>query len=293
MNNKIGKVRLVYYSGTGGTRIVADCFANQLREQGTPVAIQRLKAGEPEAVGDFDLLMLIYAVYAFNAPEPVYDWIKTLPQQKEKKAVVISVSGGGEMSPNTACRNKAIRMLATKGFQIDYENMLVMPSNIAFATKAPLDKMLLDILPQKIGSIIDDINRGVVRRKTPHLIDRALASMGGLERFGGHVFGKHIRVSEACNGCEYCATNCPSGNIAMNEGKPTFDSKCFFCMNCLYSCPQKALSPGIGKMAVLKGGLNLDQLAAMPSVPPMTAEQLKTLAPGFAWIAVRKYISED
>jgi flavodoxin/ferredoxin len=290
---KMDKIRLVYYSGTGGTRMVADNFAKQFRDQGNTVTIQRLKAGEPEADGDYDLLVLLYAVYAFNAPEPVYEWIKRLPSQRGKPAVVISVSGGGEMSPNTACRGKAIRILEKKGFQVGYENMLVMPSNIAFATKAPLDKMLLDILPHKVSNIIDELNRGVVRRKSAHLLDRVLTAMGGLERFGGYVFGKKIRVSETCNGCGYCANNCPSGNIAMNEGRPTFNSKCFFCMNCLYGCPQYALSPGIGKFAVIKTGLDLDKLAAAPSVEKMSAAQLKSIAPGIAWTAVRKYIAEE
>jgi hypothetical protein len=64
-------------------------------------------------------------------------------------------------------------------------------------------------------------------------------------------------------------------------------------MNCLYSCPQQALRPGIGKFAALKTGLDLDKLAAAPSAEKMSAEQLKTIAPGIAWIAVRKYITED
>jgi len=293
MDNKFNKIRLVYYSGTGGTRIAAECFARQLRDLGQSVVLQRLKAGEPEATGDFDLLLVLYAVYAFNAPEPVYDWINRIPEEQGKPAAVISVSGGGEMSPNTACRVKTIKMLEKKGYQVMYENMLVMPSNIAIATKAPLDKMLLDILPQKVSHMIAEINRGKMRRTNPHLLDRALASMGHLERFGAHSFGKRIRVSESCNGCGLCAESCTSGNITMNAGNPTFDSKCFLCMNCFYTCPQKALRPGIGKMAVLKVGLDLDKLAGEPPAAPMTAEQLNAAAPGFAWSGVRKYISED
>jgi len=292
MRFKYDKIRLVYYTGTGGTRIVADDFARQLRERGASVTIQRLKANEPEQTGDYDCLLLMYAVYAFNAPEPVYAWLKNLSQHQGKPAAVISVSGGGEMSPNTACRSKAIKILEKKGYRVDYENMLVMPSNIAIATKAPLDKMLLDILPYKIDNIIDEIGSGVLRRKNPHGFDRALATMGGLERFGGHVFGKRIRVSAVCNGCGYCAESCPSGNITMYEGRPTFSSKCYFCMNCLYNCPRDALSPGIGKMAVLKTGLDFAKLAAAPSPPKMSAEQLKSLVPGIAWVAVRKYITE-
>jgi flavodoxin len=293
MQKRIDKIRLVYYSGTGGTKIVADNFAKQLSEQGVQVTVQRLKTGEPEVQGDFDLLLVVYAVYALNAPEPVYTWIKNLPAQQGKSAVVISVSGGGEMSPNTACRRKAIKRLEAKGYHVWYEQMLVMPSNIAIATKPPLDKLLLAVLPHKIDLIVDEMNRGVVRRTKPHLFDRALAAMGGIEQIGAHQFGKRIRVSDACNGCGLCADSCPSDNITMVDKRPCFGSSCYFCMNCLYCCPQKALRPGIGKFAMIKTGFDLESLAALPTTEIISAKQLKTLAPGLAWIAVRKYINED
>ena len=273
--------------------MVADNFAKQLRDQGFQVTVQRLKAGEPEAQGDFDLLLVVYAVYALNAPEPVYTWIKKLPAQQGKSAVVISVSGGGEMSPNTACRHKAIKMLEAKGYRVWYEQMLVMPSNIASATKAPLDKLLLTVLPHKIALIIDEMNRGVIRRTKPHLFDRALAAMGGMERIGAHQFGKRIKVLESCNSCGLCADSCPSGNIIMVNGRPSFGTKCFFCMNCLYCCPSKALRPGIGKFAMLKTGFDMEALACSPSTEILSAQQLKALAPGLAWSGVRKYINED
>lgn len=293
MGQKIDKIRLVYYSGTGGTRMVADSFARQLRNQGVQVTVQRLKAGEPEAEGDFDLLLVVYAVYALNAPEPVYTWINRLPVQQGKSAVVISVSGGGEMSPNTACRHKAIKMLEAKGYRVWYEHMLVMPSNIAIATSPPLDRLLLAVLPRKIALIIDEMNRGVVRRTKPHLFDRALAAMGSIEQIGAHQFGKRIRVSADCNSCGLCAASCPSGNITMVDKKPTFGTSCFFCMNCLYCCPRKALCPGFGKFAMLKDGFDLESLAASPTTELISAKQLKELAPGIAWIGVRKYINED
>lgn len=293
MSTKFEKVRLVYYSGTGGTRIVAESFARQLRAQGSEVTLQRLKAGEPEAEGNFDLLLVLYAVYALNAPEPVYAWLKKLPRHQGKPAAVISVSGGGEMSPNTACRYKAIKLLEDKGFHINYEQMLVMPSNIAIAAKPPLDKILLDILPRKVNLIIEEINRGVVRRTKPHVFDRAMAAMGGMERIGAHQFGKRIKVSTACNGCGLCAENCPSANIVMQDERPTFQTRCYFCMNCLYSCPQHALSPGIGKFAALKPGYDMDALAAAPAAEKISAEEIKKLAPGIVWSAVRKYITED
>jgi flavodoxin/Pyruvate/2-oxoacid:ferredoxin oxidoreductase delta subunit len=287
------KIRIVYYSGTGGTRMAAECFADILQKQGFMVTMQRLMVGEPEILGELQRLVLMFPVYAFNAPEPVLAWADNIAAQPGVRAAVISVSGGGEMCPNTACRRKTIKSLERKGFLVDYENMLVMPPNIAIAIKEPLDKMLLDILPQKVEAIVDQLQQDVIRRKKPLLLDRFLASMGILERLGAHVFGKRIRVLEQCNGCSHCAKNCPSGNITMKEGRPTFGKVCHLCLNCFYSCPKSALVPGIAKAAVLKDGYDLDALAKKPRQESLTPEQIKTLAPGVAWSGVRKYRTTD
>lgn len=287
---KYDRIRIVYYSGTGGTRMAATCLEKELTSGGALVTMQRLKAGEPQTTVGWDLLILLYAVYAFSAPPPVLAWMKTLPLGEGQAVAVLSVSGGGEMSPNTACRSKVIGTLEKKGYTVSYENMLVMPSNIALPTKSPLDKLLLQVLPEKVGHVVSELQSGQERRKSPHLFDRMLSSMGGLERAGGRWFGKRIKVSQNCTGCGICSRTCPSGNITMEGGRPSFDGRCYFCMNCLYRCPEKALSPGVGKFAVIKSGFDLDSLASAPPVSGVTAEQLESIAPGILWSGVRKYI---
>lgn len=286
-------VGIIYYTGTGGTGMAADCLADTLMRHNHHVDIQRLIAGKSPTMGDIDRLIVMFPVYAFNAPQLIPDWMKGLPSGQGKRAAVISVSGGGEMRPNTACRNKTIKILEKKGFVVDYENMLVMPSNIGVAIKAPLDKMLLDILPQKVEEIADALEHGATRRKKPYLGDRILATLGVCERIGGHYFGKRIRVGETCNGCGHCSKNCPSGNITMKDDKPLFAKSCHFCMNCLYSCPMKALTPGVLKTAMLKNGYDLNALAEKPKQDTLTQEQIKELAPGAAWVAVREYLTSN
>jgi ferredoxin/flavodoxin len=286
-------ILIAYHTGTGGTRMAAESMARQLEEKNMNVAVKRLMSGRlrgPDMEGDFDLLLLLYPVYAFRAPEPVLAWLENLPVCKDKPAAVISVSGGGEMIPNTACRVKVIKILEGKGYRVDYEDMLIMPSNIAIPTKAPLDKMLLDILPTKTERMVKAICERTPRRTHPHLVDRMLASMGSIEKHGAHRFGKRIGVTDSCNGCGICAEGCPTGNITMTASRPSFSKKCCLCMGCLYSCPTKSLKPGIGKTAMIKDGFDLNALAGTAAQEPLTEEQLKKAAPGVAWSAVRDYI---
>jgi hypothetical protein len=106
----------------------------------------------------------------------VYEWIDSLPENKNSPvpAAVISVSGGGEITPNTACRVSSIRKLEKKNCTVVYEKMVVMPSNWVIKTNDELAFRLLEILPSKVEHIADDLLAGMVRRTRPKFIDLIL-----------------------------------------------------------------------------------------------------------------------
>jgi len=281
-------MNLVYYSGTGGTERVAKSFQTSLIKSGYTVALRRL-VDNPRFTLEKDVpLLLLYPVHAFNAPEMVYKWIDGLDRVDNVRAFVISVSGGGEIIPNTACRVRLINKLEKKGYNVTYEKMFVMPSNIGVATKEPLAKMLLEVLPEKVEAVMDDIEKGIVIRTRPFLIDRFFSIVGKGEKYGGRVFGKKIKVSDSCNNCGWCADTCPAANIEMKAGKPIFGWKCQLCLGCIYGCPSKALEPGILKKFVIKEGYNLKYLEDMQPIDYDV--DVEALAKGYIWSGLRKYL---
>lgn len=299
-------IKIAYYSGTGGTKMIADCFARQLEDMGVGVDIQSIPAGSKGGPKGCDLMILLFPVYAFRAPEPVYRWIAGLQNGEDRPSLVISVSGGGEVWPNTACRLKVIKMLEVKGYRVIHESMAVMPSNIALPTPAPVDGILVDLVPDFVAGVLHDLEHNETRRTTPGLPDRFMAGLGSAQKYGAHIFGRRICVLDSCIGCGTCAGHCPSCNIAMQDGRPVFGGKCFLCMKCFYSCPTHSLRPGVGKFAVLKDGYDLEKLQpkALPEVTaskpivvakaglPASRDQLEKIVPGAVWSGVRKYILE-
>lgn len=77
-------------------------------------------------------------------------------------------------------------------------------------------------------------------------------------------------------------------------------------MKCFYNCPNHALTPGVGKFAVIKTGFDLveplpaatleergsNQLAKRSAGSLATKDQLEKIIPGVVWSGVRKYILE-
>ncbi|RCX13840.1 hypothetical protein DFR58_11676 [Anaerobacterium chartisolvens] len=284
---KFKMVKIVYFSGTGGTARAANCIAEAFKRYGAGVVSYQLgREAIPEA-GE-DMLVVLYAVHACNAPEPVYKWLDALEHTARTPAAVISVSGGGEITPNTACRASSISRLVKKGYDVIYEDMIVMPSNWIVATEDSLAARLLRVLPLKADSIVKELFEGVIRRSKPSIQDRIFSKLGELEKVGARAFGKRIRVGSGCNLCGWCEKNCPQGNISVRGAAPVFGGSCIFCLKCIYGCPKKALKPGMLKFIVIKEGYDLK--AVEERTRGIRLRPVEELAKGFLWKGVKDYL---
>lgn len=268
---------LVYFTGTGGTARVADAFECSFIKKSIPVQRTEL-TGVVDPVVFGDVLVLLFPVYAFNAPKPIKEWLEKIQPVKGRPAVVVSVSGGGEISPNTACRAATIRHLEKKGYDVVYEKMMVMPSNFVIGFDESLSAMILHATPVIVDNLIEKIIKGERHRTLPYGIDRIASTLGNLEALGGRFFGRRLKVNEKCVNCGWCEKLCPRNNIKIIDGEHQFGYSCVICMRCIYGCPQKAIEPGFGKFMVIPGGFNLskvenrmDRLTVYPRISHATS----------------------
>ncbi len=286
------KVKVAYFSGTGGTGYAAECFVRALGGRGARTIPVSIRTGDVYQNDGEDLLLLLFAVHAANAPVPVYAWLKSMQKAGTRvPAAIFSVSGGGEISPNTACRQSSIRRLKKAGCPVLLDVMLVMPPNLFLQTEPALCGMILRKLPQKIERALDALANGTHPIKKPKIIDRALSRICEMEKLGCRLYAKTIRHTEACNGCGLCARECPGRNIIMVDKKPHFQARCLLCLRCIYRCPQKALKPGLARMAILSGGYDL--AAMLRQAEDQLPCDLEKTAKGYLWKGVREYLLED
>lgn len=290
LNSK--SVNVVYFTGTGGTRYIADCIKEAFNRRNILVCKKELDLRDQTAVNDdADMLVLLFPVYAMNAPLPIHKWIESIQKVNGKPAVVISVSGGGEITPNTACRVGTVKELEGKGFKVIYEKMLVMPSNWVVDVKDEIAIKLLRAAPIKVEKIVQDIMSGVENRISPKIFDRFISTLSTVEKKATKYFGKKIKVNDNCSSCGWCANNCPQCNISINSGKPIFGDKCVICLRCIYGCPKKALEPGLMKFILIKEGYDLSSIQKkMQDVSEINIDDY--LEKGWVWDGVRKYLKE-
>lgn len=283
-------VSIAFFSGTGNTRHVAEQFARELRARNHAVHVLEIGPdGKDRSIGG-DLLILCFPVHAGNAPWPVLDWIARQRGGYGLPTAVFSVSAGGTVIPNVASRVWVKRRLAHKGYEVVSEGMIVMPSNWIIPTKPAVAHALLLALPHKVAFFTQQVLADGGHRDCPGIGHRVLSALGRVEHAGARWFGQRMAVRTHCDGCGWCASHCPTGNIRMVERRPRFGRRCAACLRCVYGCPHAALSPGMARFVVLAGGYNLQRLIQTRTKP--TDHDLTRESAGILWIGVRRYLRE-
>lgn len=282
-------INIVYFSGTGGTERAAKCFESEFKEKGYEAKLTQIKGTACFGYNEKAPLMLLYPVYEMNAPTHVYDWLNSIETVDKVPAMVISVSGGGETTPNLSSRKEAIALLEGKGYIVTYENMLIMPMNVFFQLNPRISKLVLDALPAKVKAFAEEIDRGVSRRTTPKAFNKLLTRYGRHEGLKVKTCGKSFIIGDSCIGCGWCAEHCPTGNISISDKKPCFSERCNFCLSCIYGCPEKAIMPTKNKFAVIKQGYSLEKLEKQSAI---SSEEAKKLTSGWLYGNFRKYLSD-
>ncbi|MFP4661671.1 MAG: EFR1 family ferrodoxin [Halanaerobiales bacterium] len=296
MDSKVYKrAGIVYFSGTGGTARVANLICKFLVEYGVSVTKAPLEHNNYSKtnmtpIKHIDLIIVLFPVYAFDAPEPIYRWINGLPKGEGTPVVIISVSGAGNCGPNTACRVGIIKRLQKKCFKIVYEKMMIMPSNFVIPINKQLAIRLLNVLPSKTEQIVKEVMEGKKRRIKPKLSGRILRTLFKIEKPCAKLFAKGFKVKESCNVCGWCAENCPMDNIELQGNRPIFSSNCLACLRCIYGCPQNAIYTSIYSFVPLKEGYDLNELEKLAD--DFELKPLDNIKVSYLFKAVKDYLME-
>lgn len=267
-------IRIDYYTGTGGSKLIAKLLAEKLKIANKSVRVNRIIRDKISGIDkpDVDYYILIFPVHSFNAPQPIYEWIEHLSGNGCKTAV-ISVSGGGNIISNTASRHKTVKLLRQSNFNVIFEEMIRMPNNWMIVPNEKKYIRILSKIPKKIELISQVILAERRKRKFVYWIDYLISALGEAEKKGTPKFGNAIKVTDACTGCGLCAKNCGSSNIQIEKQtsldispKPRFGNQCDMCLGCIYNCPEKALLPATWAFQVDKKGYNLNEMCRIANV---------------------------
>ncbi len=287
---------IVYFSGTGGTEKFCLNLKEALAGKGDnadvfPLDLSKVTSLDEknQAILSSDKLIVAYPVYAYDAPKPVYDWLKSMPNADNVNTYIVSVSGGGEQPNNRTCRNRLIKHLVQKGFNVVYEKMITMPCNYAETAPDVINAMLVKAAELSAKKMADDIQNDVKKRSKKTLaFVQALVSFA-FSSIGRVKFGQSLAINENCTECKWCESNCPTQNIKIIDGDIKASNKCAWCMRCVYGCPAKAIESRMFDSAILKNGFSIKKFADAANESDISKiENITSQAQG--WVGAEEYL---
>lgn len=239
---------ILYFSGTGNSRYVADRLAELLGEQ--TFNMEQGHAGMPALCAD-ETLGIVFPVYAWGIPRLVKEFLQAI-HVDSSRYVWIVMTCGDDMGYADKELEKALRRDVQAAFSVTMPNTYVcLPGfdvdSPQLARQKRLDtQVALPTIAAKIRGC--QPARELLRGALPWLKTYVMGPL--FNKF--LVTDKYFHISPSCTSCGLCAKQCPKADIAMHSGAPSWlHQDCTGCLRCYHACPRRAID--WGRYSVGKG----------------------------------------
>lgn len=250
------KILILYHSGAGSTKTLAEIFYEMLRGYSIDISSISTEYDYCKLL-EYDFFILAFPTYHCEPSASMKEFIRNMPAfPQEKRAFVFTTCG--LYSGNSVrvfikeclkkniivCGNSAYRGPASDGsillpsfwFMFDYED------NIVYKIKKDIEK-IREIIKSNI-----------------HKVDCPAFKFYALLNFPNKVLGKaykhNIRImKEHCVICNKCVEICMRNCWKKGKGHPEHNlSNCEFCFKCIHHCPSNAII--LSEKTMMKPKLN-------------------------------------
>jgi ferredoxin len=233
------KTILFFMSGTGNSLWIAKRLASNLDGD---VELTGLQSIRENTVVPVQRIGFVLPVYFSDIPEFAEKTIRLLSFPNAEYVFGVVTNGGahGNALPNLKTA------IERSGAKFDAGFSLEMPDNsIVFKTPAKIKTLRLTQCASKVSAIAEKIttnftNSDSLRLRGWSVIYGALTRLGLLDLLGA----RRKWANTGCSGCGLCERFCPSGNIAITNGRPRFSNNCAQCFGCAHWCPNRAIQYG-------------------------------------------------
>lgn len=233
------KLYEIYFSPTGGTKMVADILCSQWECEKVEVDLSDKNVDFAKvAIGKRDICIVAAPVYGGRVPLMASANLGKI-KGNGAKAVAVAVYG------NRAYEDALLEMkddLCEVGFNCIAGIAAIAEHSIArqFAAGRPdeEDEKQLKLFAEVIQSSCEEHAEG---------------AEGNLHIPGNYPYKEYKvlptipEVNEKCISCGLCAKVCPAGAIPLDNPMTTDKKRCISCMRCISVCPEDAreLSPAV------------------------------------------------
>lgn len=253
---------ILWYSGCGNSRFVADTLAHNLGDDNMVFIPEAARQNTTLEFGADDVLGIVFPVYSWSVPKLVSEFLRTVRINGKPTYIFAAVTCGDE----TGLTEKHLRKdLAKQNLQLDAFFSFQMPETYVNLPGFKLDTP--ENANRKINAARISLpeTARLIKERTKGNFDKLKGGSSFLKSnilkplfYGLLITDRKFNVSDACIGCGICAKKCPLRNITMQNDRPKWNGHCTNCMSCYHRCPKNAINFGKGTLG--KGQYTMDKV---------------------------------
>lgn len=258
---------IIYFSGTGNSRFVAEFMAEKLSEEIVD-SLELIKAGKTPEYFSEKPWVFVAPTYGWRIPKVFEEFIRSLKLEGSKDAFFVLTCGS-----DTGGAGRLLSLLC-QDLDLHYRGLLevVMPENYLALFSVPSVEKSRKIVKKALPVIENGISLIRLDRDFPIIKDSKADALksGFANRFFYNklVKDKKFHTTDKCISCGKCVELCPLNNITMEvqaEGldkdgnanidghkgsgskmRPKWNGNCTHCMRCICYCSEEAIEYGKG-----------------------------------------------
>ncbi len=229
---------IYYFSGTGNSKWAAKLLAKELNEEVLDIAAFFKNPGHIQIRAQ-ETLGIVFPVYAWGPPQIVKRFLTYLTIEPGAFCYAVCTCGD-DAGGAVAYLKKRLRL--NSGYSLQMPNNYIVLYDV---DDEQTQRRKLDTAKARIPQIAANIRekKPVFEVHTGRL--PALKTALAYPLFSAFAMTpKPFHAEETCTSCGLCAHICPTGNIAIVDGKPVWGNACEQCTGCIHRCPARAIQYG-------------------------------------------------
>lgn len=235
---------LIYFSGTGNTKYIAQCIKNEFINEKDTITMYSIEEHFKINPSEYNFLILGSPKFYEYTPKFFMKWIKeNLPAAQIPMETIVFCTG---CAPTKTSFKDIEKILFKKKYIVVMTKTFQMPNNylIGKYRGTPKEKysQYYKNSKEKAINLVNNFKNNIYSKETiGFIISGLFKNISYLCSSKTSSKAKNFSVNLNCTSCGLCEQCCPTQNIKIIDGKITFGDKCIFCTRCVNSCPTNAI----------------------------------------------------
>ncbi|MDF2945857.1 MAG: putative polyferredoxin [Bacillales bacterium] len=238
---------LLYFSGTGNTKLIADNFLKVYNQKNITLDILSIEAATEIDNSKYNFIIIGFPNHFGSTPKFFVDYlISRIPPTKVTIPVGLFCT---EAIPDSTSFVEVEDIMSGKNYNIITKEHFHMPNNLRI---------------EEISNITnEEVDEEKIFSKIQLFVEAFSFNKCNSENFNviGHSFSvvqDNLLVDKnLCIKCRFCLRNCPFDNIKFEDQQIKILENCENCMRCVNICPKNAINYSNSKINQYKDNIGL------------------------------------